>query len=130
MTAAHKAALAAGRDDSRTVKAYLEALDSASPRRRGRQRTTESIERRLVAIDKALPEASALIRLQLVQERSDLRKELLSRQGANAGEIKTLRSAFVKVAKAYGARKGIGYDAWREVGVDAATLKDAGIGRG
>ena len=43
--------------------------------------------------------------------------------------IDDLRASFVKVAKNYSARKGISYAAWREVGVDAETLREAGVSR-
>jgi hypothetical protein len=36
----------------------------------------------------------------------------------------------VGAAKAYSERRGISYAAWRELGVEAAVLKKAGIGRG
>ena len=71
MTAQHKAALAQGRAEGRAVKNYLEALDKNRPRR-GRKRTPESIKKRMAAIDEQLPDASPLLRLQLVQERMDL----------------------------------------------------------
>jgi hypothetical protein len=128
MTDEHKAALAAGRDEARQVKAYLEALDAVGPKKRGRKRTKESIAKRLSAIDAAMGEASALVRLQLMQERSDLEAEL-STMDAEPVDTTALREAFVKVAKAYGERKGITYDTWRAVGVDAPTLKAAGIPR-
>jgi hypothetical protein len=35
----------------------------------------------------------------------------------------------VKVARSYGERNGITYTAWREIGVDPAVLKKAGITR-
>jgi hypothetical protein len=44
--------------------------------------------------------------------------------------LEAAEAAFVAVAAAFGARKGIGYRAWREMGVPAATLKQAGIRRG
>ena len=75
MTSQHKAALAQGRAEGRAVKNYLEALDKNRPRR-GRKRTNESIKKRLSAIDAKLGDASPLLRLQLVQERMDLEKEL------------------------------------------------------
>ena len=75
MTAQHKAALAQGRSEGRAVKSYLEALEKNRPRR-GRKRTPESIKKRLSAIDTQLRDASALHRLQLVQEKMDLEKEL------------------------------------------------------
>ena len=40
-----------------------------------------------------------------------------------------VEDAFVQVAKSYGERQGISYNAWREVGVPAPVLKRAGIGR-
>ena len=129
MTDAHKAALAAGRDDGRAVKAYLEALPSTSPKKRGRRRTQESIKRRLKAIEAELPAASALARLQLVQERRDLSADLGELEGATTGDIKALRKQFVAVAKRYSERKGIDYASWREVGVDPQTLNEAGISR-
>jgi hypothetical protein len=129
MTDAHKAALAAGRDEARQVKAYLEALETVAPKRRGRRRTKESIAKRLAAIDAAMADASALVRLQLLQERADLAAEQAQMDAAPV-DLTALEAAFVKVAKAYGERKGIAYGTWREVGVDAATLKAAGISRG
>lgn len=129
MTDAHKAALAVGRDEARQVKAYLEALDASAPKRRGRRRTKESIAKRLSGIDAAMDSASALVRLQLLQERSDLEAELAT-MDADPVDVSALRDAFVQVAKAYGQRKGISYATWRAVGVDAATLAVAGIQRG
>lgn len=128
MTDAHKAALALGREEARQVKAYLEALENIAPKRRGRRRTKDSIGRRLVAIDKAMESSSALIKLQLMQERTDLEAELATLE-APPVDLSGLREKFIKVAKGYGERKGITYATWRAVGVDAATLKAAGISR-
>jgi hypothetical protein len=128
MTDAHKAALAEGRDEARQVKAYLEAIEATAPKRRGRRRTKESIGKRLAAIDASMADASALGRLQLLQERADLEAELATID-AKPADLTALREAFVLVAKAYGERKGISYATWRAVGVDAATLKAAGIPR-
>lgn len=65
----HKAALAEGREQGRAVRRYLEAVESAKPRR-GRKRTPESIRRRLAAIDEQLPAADPLNRVHLVQDGS------------------------------------------------------------
>lgn len=129
MTNEHKAALAQGREESRLVKAYLEVLESTAPKKRGRKRTAEGIAKRLQAIDKALPEASVLNRLQLLQEKANLEQEAAASGSANQGDINAARKGFVKVAKSYSERKGIGYATWRAAGVDAATLKEAGISR-
>ncbi|HET6812328.1 MAG TPA: hypothetical protein VFH50_15100 [Acidimicrobiales bacterium] len=127
MSPDHKEALAQGREESRAVKRYLEALETSRPRR-GRRRTPESINKQLASIEEKLATADALTRLKLLQDRIDLQKEL-----SGAGEevdLTELEESFVKVAKAYGERKGISYAVWREVGVDPAVLKRAGISRG
>ncbi len=126
MSDAHKAALAKGREQGRVVRNYLEALELAKPRR-GRKRTSQSIQRRLAAIEAQLVGAGALQRLQLVQERMDLESELASSE--EVVDIASLEKGFVKVAKGYGARKGVSYSAWRAVGVSASVLQKAGIGR-
>lgn len=126
LTEDHKAALVEGRTEGRAVRAYLEALDSHRPKR-GRKRTAVSIDRRLVAIDAALATAVALDKLRLVQERLDLQAEA-DALGAEV-DLAALESDFVAHAANYATRKGISHQAWRELGVPAATLKAAGIGR-
>jgi hypothetical protein len=127
MTDQHKAALAEGRSESRSVKRYLEALDQNRPRR-GRRRTPESITKRLNAIDAQLDAGSALQRLQLIQERMDLQREL--EQMGTTVDLSALEAEFVGSAAQYAKRKGISYAAWRELGVSADVLKKAGISRG
>jgi hypothetical protein len=126
MTSEHKEALARGRDESRAVRRYLEAVERNRPRR-GRKRTAESIQRQLEGIEAKLADADALTRLNLLQSRVDLQAELASL--ADTEDLTALEEAFVKAAKSYGERKGISYEVWREAGVDAAVLKRAGIGR-
>ena len=126
MSDEHKAALAEGRNQGRSVRRYLEALDAHRPKR-GRKRTPESMQKRLDRIDTELVTADPLKRLQLIQERLDLKAELDA-----AGEkvdLSGLEKEFVDAAAAYSARKGISYAAWRELGVEAAVLKRAGISR-
>lgn len=127
MSDEHKQALAVGREQGRAVRRYLEALEAHRPKR-GRKRTPESIERRLSAIEERLAGADPLTRLQLVQERMDLQEELATK--SEAVDIASLEAEFVAAAGEYGERKGISYGAWRELGVDAAVLKRAGIRRG
>ncbi|MFN0091086.1 MAG: hypothetical protein ACKVWR_12595 [Acidimicrobiales bacterium] len=110
------------------VRAYLQALEAQRPRR-GRKRTLESIERRLAAVEAQLAGGVDVItRLNLTQERLDLRHELeeLGRR-ANLAE---LEDQFVAVAAEYAAQRRIGYAAWRELGVPSAVLARAGIARG
>lgn len=126
VTDEHKAAMAAGRAESRSVRAYLEALEQVRPRR-GRKRTPESIQARLLALASQLDDAEPMERLKLVQERMDLEAELATM--GQTIDITELEAEFVKVAAAYSKRNGISYAAWREVGVDPSVLKTAGIKR-
>jgi hypothetical protein len=126
MTAEHKAALAAGRSEGKAVRDYLEVLRSTKPKR-GRKRTSDSIAKRLATIDAELVSADPIRELKLVQERLDLQAELS--QVGDTVDVAALESEFVKVAKGYSGRNGISYAAWRAIGVDAAVLKNAGIGR-
>lgn len=127
MTPAHKAAMERGRAEGRAVREYLEALRSMKPKR-GRKRTPESIQKRLDEIERDLADSSAIVELQLVQERRDLNAELESMDSGI--DVAALEDAFVQVAKSYAERKGISYGSWRDVGVPAAALKRAGITRG
>jgi hypothetical protein len=127
MTDEHKAALAEGRNQGRAVRRYLEALEDNKPKR-GRKRTSDSVERDLARTEGELASADPLRRLELVQRRIDLQVEL-DKMGTTV-DMSALETGFVGVAKAYALRKGISYQAWREAGVSAATLKAAGITRG
>lgn len=129
MTDEHKKALAEGRAQGRSVKQYLDALEENKPKR-GRKRTPESIKKRLATIEDQLASASSLKRLNLLQERSDLSEELERETSEDKVDLSELEAEFVKVAKDYGERKGIAYSTWREMGVPAPTLKQAGITRG
>ena len=126
MSDEHKAALAEGRNQGRSVRRYLEALDAHKPKR-GRKRTADSIRKRLNRIDVELAAADPLKRLQLIQERLDLKAEL-DAAGAKV-DLTGLEQDFVGAAAAYSMRKGISYAAWRELGVEPAVLKRAGIKR-
>jgi len=120
----HKAALAEGREQGRAIRTYLEALESSAPKR-GRKRTTESIDKRVSAIDAALADADPLRRVTLVQERLDLTAE--RETIGQTVDLSSLEAGFVAVAKSYSERKGISKAAWREIGVSAAVLKAAGV---
>ena len=122
----HKASLAQGRSEGRVVRNYLEALSANTPKR-GRRRTPESIDRRLATIEAELPEADAMRRLKMVQERRDL---LAERETLAAPvDLRALEDAFVEIVESYSARQGISYQSWREVGVPAAVLSRAGVSR-
>lgn len=126
MSADHKEALAIGRNESRAVKAYLVALDSAKPTR-GRQ--PKPVAERLAAVEAKLadPATTPLEKLNLRQEKLDLSIE--AGTVAEADMLPKLERAFIAAAKGYGARKGITYGVWRQSGVPADVLKKAGISR-
>src|SRR5262249_15982545 len=120
MTTQHKRALAQGGAEGGAVRAYLEALDQNRPRR-GRPRTPASIQKRLKTVESELADAAPLHRLQLVQERMDLQRELDRIDAAD--DLTGLERDFVKVARGYAQRKGISYAAWRELGVAPDVLR-------
>ena len=127
MSEEHKAANAKARAENKSVSDYLDALETNRPRR-GRKRTADKMKQRLEAIAEALESASPIRRVQLVQERIDLEREIVS--SAETTDISDLEEAFVQVAVSYSGRKGITYSAWREVGVPSSLLQRAGISRG
>ena len=126
MSNEHKAALAEGRDQGRAVRRYLEALEAHKPRR-GRKRTSESMKKRLAAVEAEIASADPLKRLHLVQERNDLESALEASE--SKVDLNQIEKDFVASAAPYSERKGISYSAWRELGVPAAVLEKAGITR-
>jgi uncharacterized protein YicC (UPF0701 family) len=126
MSNEHKAALAEGRDQGRAVRRYLEALEAHKPRR-GRKRTSESMKKRLAAVEAEIASADPLKRLHLVQERNDLEAALEASE--SKVDLDQIEKDFVTSAAPYSDRKGISYSAWRELGVPAAVLEKAGITR-
>ena len=127
MSDEHKAAMAEGRAQGRAVRAYLEALETHKPKR-GRKRTPDTMRARIATIDETIDEVDPVKRLQLTQERMDLEQAIEAAE--TTVDLSELEDAFAEAAKGYGERNGISYAAWRKVGVPAAVLKKAGIGRG
>jgi hypothetical protein len=127
MSAQHKAALAAGREQARAVANYLDALEANKPKR-GRKRTVETVKRQLAEATAELKEAGGVSRLELIQRRRDLEVELATMQAGGGPDLAALEKAFVKHAKAYAQRKGITRATFREFGVRADLLKRAGVG--
>ena len=115
-----------GRAESASVRHYLEALETSKPKR-GRKRTPASIDKRLGSIEDQLVNADALTKLHLLQEQKDLTDERL--RVAKVKDLTALEKQFIKVAQAYGERKGISYGTWRAAGVSAHVLQAAGISR-
>ena len=108
------------------MRDYLAALRANKPKR-GRKRTPDSIKKRIATIDDQLTTADPLSELRLVQEKRNLSDELASMD--TQVDLGSLEASFIGVAASYSARQGISYAAWRDVGVPAAVLKQAGISR-
>ena len=126
MSADHKAKLAQGRNESRVVSRYLEAI-AAGKGKRGRKRTPESISMQITKIDREMDASPAIRRLELTQRRANLESE---RDRLNTRvDFSGVEKEFVKVAKSYAKRTGISYSSFRRVGVSADVLKRAGVSR-
>jgi hypothetical protein len=125
MSDEHKAALAQGRREGRAVKQYLKMVGSRRP---GRPVTKESLEKRVASLSEKIEgEDDPLKRLELIQSRLDAEDQMADLD--EAVDAEAVEKEFVEVAKSYSERKGITYSAWRESGVSAQTLRDAGIPR-
>ena len=123
MSKEHKAALAQGRLEARSVKAYLGSL---GPKKRGRPVTKESLQKKIADIDTKLKdETNPLRRLDLMQSRAEAEAALAA--AGDGPDQDELVDAFVRHAKAYSERKGITYATWRQFGVPADVLRKAGI---
>ena len=68
--------------------------------------------------------ADALTKLHLLQEQKDLTDERL--HVAKVKDLTALEKQFIKVAEAYGKRKGISYGTWRAAGVARAGAAGCG----
>lgn len=126
MSDEHKAALAKGRRQAKAVRDYLEALEKNS--RPGRRLSREEIQQKIdEAQRQAEVEEDPARRVELIQKRLDYEERLAD--FADAPDMEELEAGFVEAAKEYSDRKGITYTAWREAGVAASVLRDAGVPR-
>ena len=126
MSQDHKDALARGRNEGRAIRAYLEAI--AIERKPGRKADRGSIEARIQTLQEQIDgEANAAQRVDLIQKRLDNERRLAAMD--ESPDIGGMEQDFVKYVKDYSQRKGISYSAWREAGVPAAVLKQAGVSR-
>ena len=123
MSDEHKAALAEGRRQARAIKSYLNALAKRKP---GRPVTKEGLDQRLVTVNRKLESSdNPLDRVDLIQDRLDIERAMTDLE--ESVDIEALAAGFVEHARPYSERKGISYTAWREYGVPAKVLREAGI---
>lgn len=125
MSQEHKDALAKGRKEARAIAAYLDSLGS---RKRGRPVTEVSVQKRLEVTKRAIQsESNSLRRVELVQKRLDLERQLAALR--TKADESALEREFIRYAGRYSERKSISRGAWREAGVPASVLQAAGIKR-
>jgi len=127
MSAAHKKALAEGRSMSATIDAYLAAI--TVPKKRGRKVSNAVLEQRLVQAPARAKTATGVDKVVAAQEVRDLQARLAPASAATGADVRSLESAFVKVAGRFSEKRGIRWSAWRDAGVSGDVLKKAGIAR-
>ncbi len=126
MSQEHKEALAQGRRQARAVRDYLEAI--SMERRPGRPVDRRALENRIEKLQQQINEESnAAKRVELIQRRLDAEMRLAALE--ERPDLEQLEEDFVEAVKDYSERKGITYTAWREAGVPAAVLRQAGVPR-
>lgn len=100
---------------SQAINAYLAAITESGP-------SVPDAEKRLATIEDNIiryrDEGKWLKVLEWIQKRNETE---------NAVALADLQTAFIKVAAEYSERKGIEYQTWREIGVPANVLAQAGV---
>ena len=119
----HKAALAQGRHEAKVVRHYL----TSRSRRDGRSPRPEELRQRIEKLDARIAEeTSPMKRLRLHAEKNQLVQRLAASGSEDADDVE---KEFIAVAKSFSERRGIPYAAWREEGVPAKVLNEAGVTR-
>jgi hypothetical protein len=116
----------ANRDQARTIRRYLEALQSNRGRRVS-SRTPEAVRRELQDVRHQIVFGDARLRSTLAGRRVRLEAELRTLSESDVGELPELEEQFVACAATYSADNALSYRAWRSVGVKPDVLKRAGI---
>lgn len=126
MSQEHKEALAKGRAQGRAVRDYLTALEQQ--RSRGRTPDRATIEERIAQVQRKIDaEENPAKRVELIQRRLDHEEQLIALD--DEPDMEALQDGFVDAVREYSERKGISYEAWREIGVPAAVLRRGGVTR-
>ena len=125
MTQSHKDALKDGRERGQIVRRYLNAIESAKPRR-GRPITPEGLRKSIEKIDANLAtEKDPLRKLDLVQSKIKKQKDL--EEFESPIDMVALENECVRVAKDYNDSKQLSPEAWLDLGVPRDVLRRAGI---
>ena len=111
------------------VNRYLKSLEQIKSVR-SNILSEERLQAKLAQAEEDMASASSVMdKLQAVQNRKDILAKIKQTQNASniTSEAEEAEAGFIQHAAGYAERKGISYKAWREVGVSAAALKQAGI---
>jgi hypothetical protein len=121
LTPEHLEALDNGRKAAAAVRRYLAMIEA--PRRRGRQ--VDWAKRRKAAQAALKATSDPLARLKLTQQVIDAEAALTQ----TAPDTDEAEADFIYWAAWYSESHGISYSAWRQTGVPASVLRQAGISR-
>jgi hypothetical protein len=125
LSTSHLEALDKGRKAGNAVRAYLTHLEQSTPRRRGRRVNWQT---RLEASQAALETTTDVVeRLRLTQAVQTAQEHLNVAQ--EDAHVASLEAGFIEWGKHYSEAHGISYAAWRQIGVPARMLREAGITR-
>lgn len=105
--------------ETAALRRYLSALNEPS-----RNVDPNRLRERIAAITADAADADPVRRLHLAQERINLERRLSAIEDAADDNYE---EEFIKVAASFAERKKISYRAFREYGVPAGTLRQAGI---
>lgn len=121
LTKKHKQRMQLGREEARKVRRYLRSLTTRPP-------NVEQLRRQLEQLDSDLAgRLEPVDRLEAIQRKLDLEAELSEAERVRLPE--DYEPEFIEVAASFSERKGIRWPAWRELGVPARVLREAGIPR-
>lgn len=125
MSEEHRKALVLGKAQATIVRDYLEALARANKPKTGRL-SAEKLKTKLADVTKQIEtETDPLKRLSLFKDQRNYGDQLIERQAETMPP--ELEQAFIDVASDYAERLGYQYSDFRELGVPAAVLRDAGF---
>ena len=129
-TEEHKAAMAESHAQNRAVSSYLAALEQQKERSDKPVDIEKLTNQRNEAAENARTETSPLKRLDFIQERMSLDRQIRAEERRIAAPVVNLQDAedeFVRYAAAFSERKGISRSAWRSVGVPPQVLARANV---
>jgi len=81
----------------------------------------------MAEIDSALPGATGLARLRMMQEQKNLARSMAELNKAHEVDLASLEADFIAHAKSFSEREGIEYSTWIACGVPRSVLAKASI---